>query len=228
MSSKTLLSPNAFFWSANNGNFNFAPPQPLTTGVPSDAIIQFLTLNDDARESLFFYLEDEVRPGYKARLTDEEWGPNQYFPIGFLPGGFIPGDADDDGDLDLYCIDNAARVIFSFRNDANLRFNALHIERVLAFRLPEISAEATSTRMDGSTCSSVSGYRYPTPPAVAGTRRRRMDGAPDRFPAVLPALPFPGRYGRRWRPRYRRHQRVHAVIYYPNEGNGTLFGSLSR
>lgn len=216
--------PERLFWSANNGNFNFAPPQPLTAGIPSDAIIQFLPLHGGARESLFFYLEDEVRPGYKAWLADEEWGPNQFLPIGFLPGGFIPGDADDDGDLDLYCIDNAARVIFSFRNDANLRFNALHLERSGFPLAGDISGG--DFNQDGR-FDLLFSERRPLPDGRllwldregAGWTEHLIDSQQYSQPFIFPEdmdgdgdLDIVATSG------------VHAVIYYPNEGDGQ-FGS---
>jgi hypothetical protein len=123
-----FFQPERLSWLPQELPLEFGPIQPLVTGVPSDAIIGFQQIDEDTIPDLFFYHEDELRPGFKTQSVDGNWSPNQYFPAGLVPNHFVTGDADGDGDMDLFASDIIANTIFSFRQEAGA-LRTVHIER---------------------------------------------------------------------------------------------------
>lgn len=123
------LLEERLFWTAGNADLNFADPLALTSQVPRNAHLLFKDFNGDETSDLFYYLDDDVAPSYKIRQADGDWNKAIPFSIGFLPSSFVIGDADGDGDNDLFCTDARNQVFFSFRNQSNQGFNSIYLEQ---------------------------------------------------------------------------------------------------
>lgn len=123
-----FFQPERLSWVRQTAPLEFGIIQPLTAGVPSNAVFDFHAIDGDTLPDLLFYYEDELRPGYQSRQPDGSWSPNQYFPAGLIPDHFLAGDADGDGDTDLFASDIIANTIFSFRQEAGA-LRSVHIER---------------------------------------------------------------------------------------------------
>lgn len=123
-----FFQPERLSWARQTAPLEFGAIQPLTAGVPSNAVFDFQPIDGDTLPDLLFYYEDELRPGYQSRQPDGSWSPNQYFPAGLVPDHFVTGDADGDGDTDLFASDIIANTIFSFRQEA-AALRSIHIER---------------------------------------------------------------------------------------------------
>jgi hypothetical protein len=123
-----FYQPERLSWVRQTAPLEFGAIQPLTAGVQSNAVFDFQYIDADTLPDLLFYYEDELRPGYQSRLADGSWSRNQYFPAGLVPHHFVAGDADEDGDTDLFASDIIANTIFSFRQ-ASGALRSIHIER---------------------------------------------------------------------------------------------------
>jgi hypothetical protein len=123
-----FFQPERLSWVRQTAPLEFGIIQPLTAGVPSNAVFDFHAIDGDTLPDLLFYYEDELRPGYQSRQPDGSWSPNQYFPAGLIPDHSLAGDADGDGDTDLFASDIIANTIFSFRQEAGA-LRSVHIER---------------------------------------------------------------------------------------------------
>lgn len=123
-----FFQPERLSWVRQTAPLEFGTIQPLTAGVPSNAVFDFQDIDADTFPDLLFFHEDDLRPGYQSRRPDGSWSPNQYFPAGLIPNHFVTGDADGDGDTDLFASDITANTIFSFRQEAGA-LRSVHIER---------------------------------------------------------------------------------------------------
>ena len=123
-----FFQPERLSWLPQAQSLAFGEIQPLVTGVPSNAVLGFQKIDEDTIPDLYFFHEDELRPGFKTHSADGSWSPNQYFPAGLIPDHFVAGDADQDGDTDLFASDIIANTIFSFRQEAGT-LRSVQIER---------------------------------------------------------------------------------------------------